>query len=551
MSQKDKAATIDADVLKDWVPTKNQLRMAAIAETPNTGVEKSASPAIDQEPLEKKDNVKVPSTLSDSPAASLSGVASPSPTPTPTPSVVVNGEILKPYPSADVQSTERTDEVPPLQIQPKRPKDNFVMGIGIGFGNNSYDTSHPERSVSVKQEPYQPEPPAKIHTAPAIRQDLNRAQRNSTASPSPSVSEMSAGTSANRSRPMVDVKSAPTSGNSFAASSVSSISVKRESVSGSRPDRPVTAGVYNHRKIPVKNAASHSVTSGPSIMGDKRSIVIDSPPAKDRSEAEVIVPDSQEVPDSQSEAGNDAAAPELESHETVDAPAKSATKNSSTEESPRKGTRATRRTEIQKSSTAGPTSKSPGDRQSDDESNRSELTTPPASPALSAPPSSAERRVKIENDNADVDIRSPPASSPVNEQHTVKGERQTTRRSVKEEPNQGTSQRGKKRGRESEGGAPSTPAKRPHRKTGNTQSQDELSPAPPDHSALQSKAGDTDAERDDEVVDAPRRVMNRRTSTRSKPPTIEEDSEADDGESERHVRKRTQKDADQASSRSA
>ncbi|GHJ86271.1 hypothetical protein NliqN6_2673 [Naganishia liquefaciens] len=148
-------------------------------------------------------------------------------------------------------------------------------------------------------------------------------------------------------------------------------------------------------------------------------------------------------------------------------------------------------------------------------------------------------------------MRSPPASSPINEQRKSMGERQMTRRSVKEEPNQGAGQRGKKRGRESEGGPPATPAKRPYRKTGNTQSQDELSPAPPDHSASHSKAGDTDAERDEDVADVPRRVMTRRTSTRGKPPTIEEDSEVDDGESERNFRKRSHKDMEQASAKSA
>lgn len=538
---------IDGDALKGWVPTKDQLRKAANPETLNAPPEKSISPAINQEPLANKDMVEVPSALSDPAADPPSAVASPSPTPTPTPSVVVNGEILKPYPSADTQTTERTDEVPPLQIQPKRPKDNFAMGIGMGFdlgSNNSYDGSHVERPVPVKQETSLPEPPARRPSASAIRQDLNRAQRNSTASPSPSISEMSAGTTANRSRTMADARSAPNTANSFTASPVSAISIKREPTSSSRPDRPATAGVYNHRKIPVKNAASHSVTSGPSLIGEKRSMIVDSPPAKERGEAETIVPDSQEVPDSQSEAGNDAA-PEVETHEKAEAPAKTISKNTSAEESPRKATRAAKRAETQQSSIAGPTHNSPRARESDEESNRSELTTPPASPALSAPPSSAERRIKVEDDTVDVEMRSPPPSSPVSKS---RGERHATRQSVKEETNQGTGQRGRKRGRESEGGAPSTPAKRPYRKTGNTQSQDELSPAPPDHSAPQSKAGDTDeAERDDDVADAPRRVMNRRTSTRGKPPTIDEDSEADDGESERNVRKRTHKEVEQAS----
>ncbi|GHJ86272.1 hypothetical protein NliqN6_2674 [Naganishia liquefaciens] len=299
MSDKDAASVIAVDTLKDWTPTKEQLRESG--KTPGSGQPKSASPAVEQEPLQQKDVVKVSSTLSASPPASASAMASPSPTPTPTPtpSVVVNGEILKPYPSADVQTTEPTDEVPPLQIQPKRPKDNFASGMSIGYdlgSSNGYDGSHAERSGPVKQEPYHPEQPTRIHTAsaPAIRQDLGRAQRSATASPSPSISEMSAGTGAHRSRTIVDVKFAPTSANSFTASPVSSSHVKRDSMSSSKPDRPATAGVYNHRKIPVKNAASHSVTSGHSIMGDKRSAMIDSPPAKDMIEADVIVPDSQE-----------------------------------------------------------------------------------------------------------------------------------------------------------------------------------------------------------------------------------------------------------------
>lgn len=556
MSDKDTASVVEVDTLKDWTPTKDQLRLAANSEARDNGQRKSTSPAVEQEPLQQKDVAKISSTLSGSPPALTSAVASPSPTPTPTPSVVVNGEILKPYPSADVQSTEPTDEVPPLQIQPKRPKDGFAAGMGIGFdlgNNNGYDVSHTERSGSVKQEPYQPEQPTRIHTAPppAIRQDLGRAQRSSTASPSPSVSEMSAGTGAHRSRTIVDVKSAPTSANSFAPSPSSSTHVQRELISGSRPDRPATAGVYNHRKIPVKNAASHSVTSGHSIMGDKRSIVIDSPPAKDRGEAEVIVPDSQEVPDSQSEGGNDAVL-EPEIPERAEPPAKSTTEKPTAEVSPRKVTRATIKAETRQSSAAGETPESPEARDSDAESNRSELTTPPASPALSALPSSAERRIKVEkDDDADVSMRSPPPSSSANEQRKPTGERQMTRRSVKEETNQGAGQRGKKRGRESEGAAPSTPAKRPYRKTGNTQSQDELSPPPPDYSAPQSKAGDIDAERDEDIAEAPRRVMTRRTSTRGKPPTIEEDSEVDDGESERNVRKRSHKDMEQASTKSA
>lgn len=280
--------------------------------------------------------------------------------------------------------------------------------------------------------------------------------------------------------------------------------------------------------------------------------MIDSPPAKDRSEAEAIVSDSQEVPDSQSEGGNDAALDPGIS-ERAELPAKNKIEKSIIEASPRKATRATIKAETQQPSDAGATSKSPGDRHSDAESNRSELTTPPASPALSAPPSSAERRVKLEkdDDDADVSTRSPPPSSLAHEQRKSTGERQITRRSVKEETNQGAGQRGKKRGRESEGAAPSTPAKRPYRKTGNTQSQDELSPPPPDYSAPQSKAGDTDAERDEDSADAPRRVMTRRTSTRGKPPTIEEDSEVDDEESERNVRKRSHKEMEQASTKSA
>lgn len=528
-----------ADALKDWTPTKEQLISAAGA-APMSSVSptKSNSNIAEQEDAEMADHAAISSGPPDSPVPAISTVVSPSPTPTPTPSVVVNGEILKPYPSSDVQSTHRTDEVPPLQIQPKRPKDNFTMALGVGF-----DGLNAERPIEVKQEPTTREPPRqeqqpKALPIQAVRQDLGKKSRTATASPSPPVSEQSVTAHAQRNRHTAEVKSAPISGTHLPteAAPQSFIPIKREiSTTTPRPDRSSTAGVYNHRKIPVKNAASHSVTSGPSLMGEKmgerKPIVVEEPPvAKDRNEPDIVVPDSQEVPDSQDEAGVE---------ETTVKVSYKGPSPSATESSPRKATRAAKKAEVTQMSSILPAQNTDRDQQSDEESNRSELTTPPASPALSAPPSSVERRVKNEEDSADTDMLSPVALSPIASHNLSNIERKATNR-------------GRKRARESEGATPSTPAKRPYQKSGNTQSQDELSPALP---TTNSKAGDTDdADREDDGADQPRRGMKRRTSTRGKPSTIEEDSEADDRDSdegrksaERTVRKRGHKDSDQAS----
>jgi hypothetical protein len=270
-------------------------------------------------------------------------------------------------------------------------------------------------------------------------------------------------------------------------------------------------------------------------MGDKRPVVVEEPPVvNEKPEADVIVPDSQEVPDSQDEAGPDEAIVKV----SVTGPSGTLTASS-----PRKATRAMRNADVTQSSSVLPNRSSDRDRQSDEESNRSELTTPPASPALSAPPSSIERKVKNEDDSADTDMLSPVALSPVALQNPSTAERKARRAVIAEDATGGLGNRGRKRGRESEGGAPSTPAKRPYQRSSNNQSQDGSSPV--------RKAEDSD---DDDKkhggTTVARRGRPRRTSTRGKPSTIGEDSE-DSGHNmqsaERPGRKRGAKDDDQAS----
>lgn len=543
------ATTSSADVLKDWNPTKEELQAAARAEpTSPLSLSKPSNIPVQEAP-EKKDASTIPSasptSAVHSPVPAVSTVVSPSPTPTPTPSVVVNGEILKPYPSSDVQSTDRADEVPPLQIQPKRPKEIFARVAGAGYegsASGGYEESHRERPLEVKQEPTTVEPQTKPTT---IRQDLSKTARNATASPSPPISDPSAAAHAQRTRPSMEIKSMPTSASHVPIEAAPSYTpIKREvGTSAPRPDRSGTAGVYNHRKIPVKNAASHSVTSGPSLMGEKKPVVVEEPTVvKDRSEPDIIVPDSQEVPDSQDEAGITEPVVKV----SVTGPSTTATAPS-----PRKATRATKKVEVEQTSSTLPAQNSDRDHQSDDESNRSELTTPPASPALSAPPSSIERKVKNEEDSADTDMLSPIALSPVALHRPSNMERKARQAVANEDAIKGASNRGRKRARESEGGVPSTPAKRPYQKFGNNHSQGESSPAIP---ASDSKADDTDdGDREDDGnngTDVTRRGRNRRTSTRGKPSTIDEDSEdsgLDPRSVERPGRKRGSKENDQAS----
>lgn len=534
------ATTISADLLRNWTPTKEELQVAARAGPTSSVPSTKPNDIPAEEPAQKTDATTFSTIAPNSPVPAVSTVVSPSPTPTPTPSVVVNGEILKPYPSSDVQTTDRADEVPPLQIQPKRPKEIFTRVASAGYNgsaNGGYDDSQGERPLEVKQEPTTVEPQPK---AAPIRHDLSKTARNATASPSPPVSEPSATAQAPRTRPSMEIKS--TSASHVPMDVTPSYTpIKREvGTMAPRSDRSSTAGVYNHRKIPVKNAASHSVTSGPSLMGEKRPVVVEEPTViKDPSEPDVIVPDSQEVPDSQDEAGN---------NETVVKVSVTRPSATATAPSPRKATRATKRVEVGHMSSTLPAQSSDRDQQSDDESNRSELTTPPASPALSAPPSSIERKVKNEEDSADTDMLSPIALSPVTLHHPSNMERKARRAMVSADATKGASNRGRKRARESEGGVPSTPAKRPYQKSGNNQSQGESSPAVP---ANDSKADDTDDDdREGDGTDITRRGRNRRTSTRGKPSTIDEDSE-DSGNDPRSVerpgRKRGPRENDQAS----
>jgi hypothetical protein len=112
-----------ADALRDWAPTKEELQAAARGESTSSVTATKPQDVPAREPADKIDTPAISPVFRASPAPAASAVVSPSPTPTPTPSVVVNGEILKSYPPSEIQSTNPIDEVPPLQIQPKRRKE--------------------------------------------------------------------------------------------------------------------------------------------------------------------------------------------------------------------------------------------------------------------------------------------------------------------------------------------------------------------------------------------------------------------------------------------
>ncbi|KAJ9097547.1 hypothetical protein QFC19_006721 [Naganishia cerealis] len=589
------------ETLSKWLPTKDDLTLAATGTVPHSITSTKPAAETAQSKTEVQENV--PFSASSAPAASTT--ASPSPTPTPTPSVVVNGEILKPYPTSVVHHFEPTNEVPPLQIQPKKRRESpgISMGIGSHLGSGSDMKGMPAARVTdgKQEDTTSSQYPRKdfqgrVQAEQASGQDMDRIRKQATASPTPSVSEQSVTSRPRQPQPAGAVTSTPVPRVVDQRKETASVPAKSqdESVPVPEPTVPVkeegspatntrrehdrtVPGVYNHRKIAVKNApATPTVARTPSI-GEKRSAATDEMSVTEAKDIEArdteVVPDSQEVPDSQDEAAKE--------RSSVKRHGRKSSKSSGLSTSPRKPTRVTRKTEAQQNKIKSPRAvKAEADDGSqgeaaDSDSSRSELTTPPASPALSLAPSPVTRKVKGES--KDVDMEKPTSSelSPDMPQTKPLTGRKESRVSTKEDTGKVVGKRGRKRARDSESGAPSTPAKRPYQRSGNTLSQDELSPAPsPGGSTEYRRAGDTDdtdgtdsqqkkikrrsSDREEDDADVPRRGHKRRISTRGKPPTIEEDSEDDEnasgrgrGSIERSTRHRGNKEGDQSSRRNA
>lgn len=581
---------VKAESLSQWLPSKEDLKLAAAGTMPPRIT--SVKPAVESVQLKTQLLESLPLSPSSAhhSAPAASAATSPSPTPTPTPSVVVNGEILKPYPTSTRYQSEPINEVPPLQIQPKKRKES----PGISLGSDPSTSSelkgiHSGRIVDGKREGSIPKQlsrkdlPARVQPEQASGQETGRVRNAATASPSPSVSEQSVPSRPPRLQSVGTLASTPVKkqteqrGNTPIATATRGLTepfsppVSQPMVPIKKEGSPAISGAYTHRKIPVKNAASTPTIARTPSVGEKRSTNTEetSTSAKEPE----IVPDSQEVPDSQDELASER--PSMKKvHE------RKASKTDGLSVAPAVPIRTTRKTEQKPDKTQSPSRTVKRETEKDDkgevansDSDRSELTTPPASPALSSVLSPVARKVKGESEDVDMDKAASSELSPVMPQKPL-AERRTSRNSVKEGAERAVGKRGRKRARDSEGGDPSTPAKRPNQKSGNTMSQDELSPAPsPGGSIGYRRAGtdDTDgtdtqqkkvrmrsSDIEDEEADGPRRGLKRRMSTRGKPPTIDEDSEADDNTSrrgrrsiERSTRPRGNQEGDSSSRKTA
>ncbi|KAJ9123384.1 hypothetical protein QFC22_001583 [Naganishia vaughanmartiniae] len=579
---------LTAESLSKWLPTKDDLMLAATGTMPVRIT--SAKPAAEaiQPTTQLKEGLPFPTHHS---APAVSSTDSTSPTTTPTPSVVVNGEILKAYPRSMRYQSEPTNEVPPLQIQPKKRRESPGFPIGGPDLSSSAELKsiHTGRVIDEKREGSLPKQlprrdlPGRVQHDQANSQEIGRVRKAATASPSPSVSEHSVSSRPPRLQSVGALASTPAKkhvderGNTPVTtvpkghSEPFSPPVSQLMMPVKKEGSPATLGVYTHRKIPVKNAASTPTIARTPSLGDKRSLTTEEISTTSAKESE-IVPDSQEVPDSQDEVASER--PSVKGRE------RKASKIDGLNVSPVVPVRTTRRTDRQLEKTQSPSrtvkrESEKGDQRevADSDSDRSELTTPPASPALSLALSPVVKKVKGESDDVDVEKATSSELSPVVPTKPLTG-RKASRTPVKEESEKAVGKRGRKRGRESENGDPSTPAKRPNQKSGNTMSQDELSPAPSPGGSTEYRRADTDdtdgtdpqqkkvrlrsSDMEDEGADVPRRGLKRRMSTRGKPPTIDEDSEVDGntsgrgrGSVERSATPRGNKDGDQSSRRNA
>lgn len=575
--------------LSKWLPTKDDLGLAAAGTIPPRIA--STKPATDGIQLKTQDTLPFSPSSAHHPARPVSATASPSPTPTPTPSVVVNGEVLKPYPASIRYQSEPTNEVPPLQIQPKKRRESPGLLIGGSDLPSSSDlkgiqhgrTIDSKREGSIPKQLPRKELSGRAQPEQASGQGIDRVRKAATASPSPSVSEHSIPNRPPRLQSVGALASTPAKkhvdqgGNTPNQPAIKGHNepfptpVSHSMVPVKKEGSPATAGVYTHRKIPVKNAASTPTIARTPSVGEKRSITTEDMPTTSAKEPEVV-PDSQEVPDSQDEAASER--PNTKGHD------RKASKSAGPNASSAVPTRTTRKTDQQQEKPQSPSravKREPEEDErrevADSDSDRSALTTPPASPALSLSLSPVTRKVKGESHDVDIEKATSSELSPVMAQKPLPG-RKTSRNTVKEETEKVVGKRGRKRARESESVDPSTPAKRPNQKSGNTKSQDELSPAPSPGGSVGHRRADTDdtdgtdtqqkkvrlrsSDMEDEEIDAPRRGLKRRMSTRGKPPTIDEDSEADDntsgrtrGSVERSTRPRANKEGEQSSRRNA